>query len=205
MKEVDSDRIREPWPSQWASHTWLLTFQRASLSKLGTTINYVKLEESLGRSLIGKWHRILVQGYRNPCNDAILRNCFSLSADERWYWWNCRRENPRTQKNLQGGLFSLDVLVFAFVLNKFCFTVLSALGLLSRGTLLPAQPRGSIQTRPDVHQPFCSITSFPDLSVLVEQKGDRYLEENNWYSTDWHCLRYTSLLCWPYGQNLSVL
>lgn len=126
IRSVSPDQASEhPTPGYW--------LQRASLSKLSTTINYVKLEESLGHSLIGKLHRILVQSYRNSCNDDILRNSFLLLTDETWCWWNCRHENPRIQKILGGRLFSLDVLVFAFVVKKLCSTVLFAFGLLSHG------------------------------------------------------------------------
>lgn len=107
-----------------------------------------------------------------------------------WKYWNSEK--------IQGRLFSLDALIFAFVVSKLCSTVSSALALLSHGPSLPMQPRGPIRAEPDVPQPSCSITSFPDVSVLVEQKaGDHYLEENNWYSADWHCLRSALLLFWP--------
>lgn len=90
-------------PDQTSGHPWILTLLRASLSKLGTTIN-VK-EKSLEHGLIGKQHCILGQGYRNPCNDNILRNCFSgeiagMKIPEFRKCWG------------QAGFLSLDVLVF---------------------------------------------------------------------------------------------
>lgn len=183
-------------PDQASGHPWLLTLLGASLSKLGTTIN-VK-EKSLEHGLIGNQHHILGQGYRNPCTGIILRNCFC--------WWNCRHENPRMQKILRAGWIFQSGCVGICLCCKQAL-VHSALGLLSPGTWLPTEPWGPSQLSHNEPQPFCSISSFLNPSVLVEQKsGDHNVEEKNLYSPDWHCLRSALLMFWPPGPDVcSVL